>query len=91
MTVVHYIAKVQNARLIELPEEAAELGLTHGDEIEVSVSAGLAQTVSKGRDVATTPQERATAFRAWADSHPHNTPLLSDEAISRESIYCERG
>jgi hypothetical protein len=25
------------------------------------------------------------------DSHPDNTPLLSDEAISRESIYGDRG
>lgn len=26
-------------------------------------------------------------FHAWADSHPRGTPLLSDEAIDRESIY----
>ena len=38
-----------------------------------------------------TPQERAKAFREWAESHPHNSPILSDEAISRESIYGERG
>lgn len=91
MTILHFIAKVQTARLIELPEEAAQLGLTHGDEIEISVSADLSETVSKGGNFATTPQERAAAFRAWADSHPHNTPLLSDEAISREIIYSERG
>jgi len=30
-------------------------------------------------------------FRAWAHSHPTTTPLLSDEAISQESIYRERG
>lgn len=30
-------------------------------------------------------------FRAWAHSHPTTTPLLSDRAISRESIYRERG
>ena len=39
----------------------------------------------------TTPQERAKAFRAWAESHSRKTPLLSDEDISRESIYGERG
>ena len=38
-----------------------------------------------------TPKERAAAFIAWAESHSRNTPLLSDEAISRESIYGERG
>ncbi|EAW33654.1 hypothetical protein [Lyngbya sp. PCC 8106] len=39
----------------------------------------------------TTPEERAKAFREWAESHPGNSPSLSDEAISRESIYGERG
>ena len=39
----------------------------------------------------TTPAEQAKFFEDWADSHKHDTPLLSDEAISRESIYGERG
>jgi proteasome lid subunit RPN8/RPN11 len=30
-------------------------------------------------------------FQAWVHSHPTTTPLLSDEAISRESIYGLRG
>jgi hypothetical protein len=34
-----------------------------------------------------TPMERAKVFEQWADSHERQTPLLSDEAISRESIY----
>lgn len=34
-----------------------------------------------------TPEERAARFRAWADSHGTDTPLLTDEAISREAIY----
>ena len=38
-----------------------------------------------------TPEERAKAFREWAESHPRHQPYLSDEAISRESIYGERG
>jgi hypothetical protein len=38
-----------------------------------------------------TPTEKARALREWAASHNPNTPLLSDEAISRESIYGERG
>jgi hypothetical protein len=35
------------------------------------------------------PAERAAAFRAWAESHPRSTQVLSDEAISRETIYSE--
>lgn len=34
-----------------------------------------------------TPEEWVGQFRAWAESHDRTTPLLSDEAISRESIY----
>jgi hypothetical protein len=33
------------------------------------------------------PQEWARHFDAWVDSHDPNTPVLSDEAMSRESIY----
>jgi hypothetical protein len=35
----------------------------------------------------TDPEEWARQFRAWADSHDPNIPVLSDEAMSRESIY----
>ena len=38
----------------------------------------------------TNPKEWARRFRAWADSHDPNTPVLSDEAMSRESIYPDR-
>lgn len=39
-----------------------------------------------------TTEEWIKAFREWAESHRHkNIPTLSDEAISRESIYGERG
>ena len=36
------------------------------------------------------PEEWVRQFRAWAQSHDRDTPLLSDEAISRESIYPDR-
>jgi len=35
----------------------------------------------------TDPQEWARQFRAWADGHDPKIPVLSDEAMSRESIY----
>jgi hypothetical protein len=37
------------------------------------------------------PDEWIRKFRAWAHSHRTDTPLLSEEAISRDSIYSERG
>ena len=36
-------------------------------------------------------QEWSQAFRAWVESHRgQNLPILSDEAISRESMYPDR-
>jgi len=37
-----------------------------------------------------TPEEWVRQFDAWVESHDRTTPLLSDEAISRESIYPDR-
>jgi hypothetical protein len=38
----------------------------------------------------TDPAEWARRFHPWAESHDRTTPLLSDEAISRASIYPDR-
>jgi hypothetical protein len=35
----------------------------------------------------TNPEEWAREFREWSDSHDPNIPVLSNEAMSRESIY----
>ncbi|HZT41065.1 MAG TPA: hypothetical protein VFA07_02690 [Chthonomonadaceae bacterium] len=37
MATVHYTAKVKDSRLLELPEEAQELGLKPGEEVTVTV------------------------------------------------------
>ena len=36
-------------------------------------------------------EQWAQEFHAWVHSHSASTPLLSDEAISRDSIYGTRG
>ena len=38
----------------------------------------------------TDPKEWARRFHQWAEGHDRTTPLLSDQAISRESIYPDR-
>ena len=38
----------------------------------------------------TDPEEWARQFQDWAESHDPNTPVLSDEAMSRDSIYPDR-
>lgn len=45
------------------------------------------EEVHKEDLAAITPEERARAFREWAKSHDRKTPLLSDYAVSRESMY----
>ena len=45
------------------------------------------QPVSIAHLQKTDPAEWARQFDAWLDSHDPNTPVLSDEAMSRESIY----
>jgi P2-related tail formation protein len=38
----------------------------------------------------TDPEEWARQFHDWAESHDPNLPVLSDEAMSRDSIYPDR-
>jgi hypothetical protein len=52
----------------------------------------LVQTEERPFYETATPQEWVQAFHEWVESHRDmNLPQLSDEAISRESIYGERG
>jgi hypothetical protein len=45
------------------------------------------QPVSIAHLQRTDPEEWVRQFDAWVDSHSPGTPVLSDEAMSRESIY----
>jgi hypothetical protein len=47
-------------------------------------------TPSRSLQDEVSPEEWVRQFRAWAQSHDCTTPLLSDDAISRESIYPDR-
>jgi len=42
------------------------------------------------RTIGLSSQERARLLRDWASGHSSNTPLLSDDAISRDNIYGAR-
>ena len=44
-------------------------------------------TSSSAKQPNLSPSQKAKAFREWAESHRRGLPLLSNEAISRESIY----
>ncbi|QFS49372.1 hypothetical protein GXM_06866 [Nostoc sphaeroides CCNUC1] len=65
-------------------------------EIKPHLNSMLEQLVQPSRErpfyETATPQEWVTAFTEWVESHRElNLPSLSDEAISRSSIYGERG
>jgi hypothetical protein len=45
------------------------------------------QPVSVAHLQKTNPREWARHFDAWIDSHNPDTPVLPDEAMSREGIY----
>jgi hypothetical protein len=75
------IGRALDAGLIEKAEDAVELGMgTIRRQLE---------TVSHSSELSS--EDRKKAFRAWIEHFPADTPLLSEEAVSRESIYGDRG
>ena len=64
-----------------------------GQRVKVIVDEGASDTNETARPFyeTATPQEWADALQEWAASHDAATPLLSDAAIDRESIYEGRG
>jgi len=69
-----------------LAAQAQERGLSL-EQWMTEVAEQFVQPASIAHLQKTNPKEWARQFRAWADSHNPNTPVLSDEAMSRESIY----
>ncbi|WP_341532332.1 hypothetical protein WKK05_41540 (plasmid) [Nostoc sp. UHCC 0302] len=66
------------------------------EEIKPHLNTMLLQLVQPSRErpfyETASPTEWVAAFTEWVESHRElNLPSLSDEAISRESIYGERG
>jgi len=75
------VGQAIEAGLIEKAEDAAELG--------VGTIRRRLQTHSPGTQKLS-PEEKIARLRAFVDRPRPEVPLLSDEAISRESIYAER-
>ncbi len=82
---------------IELSEEKAAALKAQADAQGLTIERWLeqiaeqhVQPVSIAHLQKTNPKEWARQFDAWVNSHDPNTPVLSDEAMSRESIYSDR-
>jgi Arc/MetJ-type ribon-helix-helix transcriptional regulator len=75
-----------------LDEARASLARGEGREItQESVSALSAEVRERGRARLLGTQEWSRELTAWSEGHSKDTPLLSDDAIERDSIYSERG
>jgi len=76
------IQRALKAGLIQSAQEVVDVGLEAIQKRPES-QGGPADSMSA--------EQWLQEFRAWVESHPTTTPLLSDEAVSRESIYGTRG
>ena len=76
-----------------LQEEADRRGLAPEDLARLLLKEQLLDAHSERLPFWATAskEEWLSAFNAWMDGHDPTLPPLSDEAISRESIYAERG
>ena len=79
---------------LQIPEDRAALYQKQAQARGLTVERWLlelAEQNAQAHSIAhlqkTDPKEWARQFRAWADGHNPRTPVLSDEAMSRESIY----
>ena len=82
---------------IQIPDDIAALYQRQAEARGLTVERWLMELAEQNAPVSsiahlqtTNPKEWARQFRIWADGHDPKTPVLSDEAMSRESIYPDR-
>ena len=68
-----------------LAEQARRAGLSLDEYVQRLVDQTAEETTPPPPRLS--PEERIARLVAWAESHGTDTPLLTDEAISREAIY----
>ena len=73
-------------------QQAFLAGVSIEDWLQHAVERELERYVSLPRSLQDelSPEEWVRQFRECAQSHDRTTPLLSDDAISRESFYPDR-
>jgi len=74
----------EQAAALKIQAEAQ--GLTVEQWLE-HIAVELVPSTSIAHLQKTNPTEWARRFHEWAESHDRTTPLLSEQAISREIIY----
>ncbi len=76
----------------QIKQEALREGLSLESWLQqiLKQELGRASTPMRSLQDELSPEEWVRQFHEWASSHDRTTPLLPDEAISRESIYPDR-
>ncbi len=75
---------------VSLRSVASERGIAPEQLHEDLLREALAEAKMKRQETAAARQARIERFQQWAESNGHNTPLLSNEAVSRGTVYGER-
>lgn len=94
--VLHFFQESHKQDLETITQILADITNRNPEEIKPYLNIILTQLVESQQetqvDETATPKQKIAAFQAWVESHRSlNLPTLSDEAISRESIYGDRG
>jgi hypothetical protein len=81
------VGQAIHAGLIRVPDDVIGVGI---EAIRQRLEARGSGASTSGMS-ALSAEEWSRELHAWIHSHPANTPVLSDEAISRDSMYGARG
>lgn len=81
--------KAHQQDLKAIAEILARISHQSPEKVEILLETMLKQLIEPKTPFyeTATPTERAQAFRDWASSHDQGSALLSDYAVSRDSIY----
>jgi hypothetical protein len=81
-----------NSEQEQLIGRAIQAGLivNADDIVDVGIDA-IRQRLPSPNESSADSEQWLQEFRAWVHSHSTTTPLLSEEAIGRDSIYGVRG
>jgi hypothetical protein len=77
----------------QLIRKAIEVGVIRNanDVLEVGIETIRQRLADRRQSGALEAGQWLREFHDWVHNHPTTTPLLSDEAINRDSIYGTRG
>lgn len=94
--ILHFLQESHKQDLETITQILADITNRNPEEIKPYLDRILTQLVKPQQERPVnenaTSAEQIATFQAWVESHRNlNFPNLSDEAISRESIYGDRG